>query len=197
MAKGDIEMLKDALDIFYGARDRLLDREKVGGDSMRQIIRDNLWQFLKDNPAPDRSVLNRYVLDNLTYSLDPGRITITGKGRKEQRSLLEQMEKYADQLFDKKISSLGDEESVQEYIRKCMLRALDDGWVDEVDYLQQIQYAITTRGTAQRNPIFEYSREAYRSFQDMQVTMKQRIARNFFLGDPEIGADGEMSILFP
>ena len=164
---------------------------------MRQIIRDNLCQFLKDNPAPDRSVLNRYVLDNLTYSLDPGRITITGKGRKEQRSLLEQMEKYADQLFDKKISSLGDEESVQEYIRKCMLRALDDGWVDEVDYLQQIQYAITTRGTAQRNPIFEYSREAYRSFQDMQVTMKQRIARNFFLGDPEIGADGEMSILFP
>lgn len=190
-------ILRRQRDIFYGARDRLLDREKVGGDSMRQIIRDNLCQFLKDNPAPDRSVLNRYVLDNLTYSLDPGRITITGKGRKEQRSLLEQMEKYADQLFDKKISSLGDEESVQEYIRKCMLRALDDGWVDEVDYLQQIQYAITTRGTAQRNPIFEYSREAYRSFQDMQVTMKQRIARNFFLGDPEIGADGEMSILFP
>lgn len=78
-----------------------------------------------------------------------------------------------------------------------MLKALDEGWVEEVDYLQQLQYAIVSRGTAQRNPIFEYSREAYRSFQDMQRMMMESIARNFFLAEFQTGRDGKRKILFP
>ena len=78
-----------------------------------------------------------------------------------------------------------------------MLRALDEGWVEEVDYLQQLQYAITSRGTAQRNPLFEYSREAYRSFHDMERTMMEAIARNFFLAEPQVTSDCTRTILFP
>lgn len=38
-----------------------------------------------------------------------------------------------------------------EYCRLCTLKALDDGWIEEVDYLQQLQAAISGRSTAQRN----------------------------------------------
>ena len=107
------------------------------------------------------------------------------------------MQQYATKLYDRKISTFDQQEQAQDYMRQCILRALDDGWVEEVDYLQQLQYAITTRGTAQRNPVFEYSREAYHSFEDMKENMKKNISRNFFLGDPETDANGQMNIIFP
>ncbi len=225
-------ILRRQREIFYGARDRLLDRAQIDRETMQHIIRDALASFVKSHPDLQAQELNRYVLDNLSYELDPDIMAIEekcrekgketdsqkafqdtfqktfGKGdirsdrgihrnREEQNKLLRQMEQYAEKLYDQKTDSFESQDQAQDYIRQCILHALDDGWVEEVDYLQQLQYAITTRGTAQRNPIFEYSREAYQSFEDMKETMKRNITRNFFLGDPETDENGELKILFP
>lgn len=61
-----------------------------------------------------------------------------------------------------------------EYCRLCTLKALDDGWIEEVDYLQQLQAAISGRSTAQRNLLYEYQREARLSFRDMEKSIKRR-----------------------
>lgn len=191
------EILRRQREILYAARDRLLDKGDIDQAMMQGIIRDNLTAFVKAHPRLTPHELSRYVLDNLTYELDPAAIQIDGHGRKDQQRLLKRMEAYAAQLYEQKAAGFSKADQLQAYTRQCLLNALDDGWVEEVDYLQQLQYAITTRGTAQRNPIFEYSREAYQSFEAMKATMKQNIARNFFLGDPQIGDDGKMTIIFP
>lgn len=54
-----------------------------------------------------------------------------------------------------------------EFLRHCCLRAIDDAWIEEVDYLQQLQILVNARVLAQRNPVFEYQEEAYRSFIQM------------------------------
>ncbi|MQM72036.1 MAG: preprotein translocase subunit SecA [Eubacteriaceae bacterium] len=191
------EILRRQREILYGARDRLLDKAEIGRETMQAIVRDNLEHFVGTHPNLTERELSRYVLDNLTYELNPEAIEIKGHRKRDQQRLLKRMEGYAARLYDQKTACFASEDQLQEYTRQCMLNALDDGWVEEVDYLQQLQYAITSRGTAQRNPIFEYSREAYQSFEEMKVTMKQNIARNFFLGDPQIGDDGQMKIVFP
>jgi len=66
-----------------------------------------------------------------------------------------------------------------------------------VDYLQQLQYAVGGRSTAQRNPVFEYQEEAYDSFLLMERTIKKEIVRNIFLGQKEYRKTGEMQVLFP
>ena len=136
------------------------------------------------------------MLDDLTYELDASQFPEMSV-RKNPSRLLQYMEAYADRLYQNKKAEFTSEHQLQEYTRLCILNALDAGWVEEVDYLQQLQYASSTRGTAQRNPVFEYSREAFASFENMQSTMKRNMARNFFLGDPQIGSDGEMRIVFP
>ncbi|MDY3036595.1 MAG: accessory Sec system translocase SecA2 [Absicoccus sp.] len=187
------EILRRQREILYNARDRLLDQAQIDKGTMQDIVNDTLQSFVKTHPKLQSHDLNRYVLDNLSYELDPDILAM----EKDSKQLLERMEKYAAKLYDRKVNSFENAEQLQEYIRQCILNALDDGWVEEVDYLQQLQYAITTRGTAQRNPIFEYSREAYHSFEDMKTTMKRNITRNFFLGDPEMNEDGQMKIVFP
>lgn len=187
------KILRRQREILYGARNRLLDRAQIDRETMWGIINDALTSFVKLHPDLQEHELTRYVLDNLSYELDPEILT----PHKDPNELLRRMQQYAAKLYDWKISTFDHQEQAQDYMRQCILRALDDGWVEEVDYLQQLQYAITTRGTAQRNPVFEYSREAYHSFEDMKETMKKNITRNFFLGDPETDANGQMNIIFP
>ena len=74
---------------------------------------------------------------------------------------------------------------------------LDDGWVEEVDYLQQLQAAISGRSSAQRNLLFEYQREAKISFEDMEKSIKKAMIRNILLGEVSFGKDNEMIILYP
>ena len=66
-----------------------------------------------------------------------------------------------------------------------------------MDYLQQLQYVVGGRSTAQRNPVFEYHEEAYKSFLLMEKTIKREIVRNIFLGQREYGKAGEIQVLFP
>lgn len=66
-----------------------------------------------------------------------------------------------------------------------------------MDYLQQLQYVVSGRATAQRNPVFEYHEEAYDSFLRMQRTIKREIVRNIFLGEKEYSKTGELQVLFP
>lgn len=191
------KILRRQREILYGARDRLLDRDIIQGDVIRRIIRDDLKMFIDESPHMTHGELTRFVLDNLSYELDPEKLPEPGTSWADRQRILERLVTYTDRLYYRKTAIFRDEDQLQEYLRQCILNALDDCWIDEVDYLQQLQYAITTRGTAQRNPIFEYSREAYQSFGDMEKTMKKKIVRNFFLGDPQTGKDGRMNIVFP
>ena len=98
--------------------------------------------------------------------------------------------------MDKK-STFASRQELREYIRLCSLKAIDDAWVEQVDYLQQLQYVVSGRATAQRNPVFEYHREAYDSFLRMERTIKREIVRNIFLGEKAYGKTGDLYVLFP
>lgn len=189
-------ILRRQREILYGARNRLLDGEAVPEEQVLSVVRQNLGRFVEGHPRLTQAELNRYVLDNLSYELDEEELSML-RDAPDARTLLGRMDAYAKRLYAAKVDTFASPEDLQDYTRACMLKALDEGWVEEVDYLQQLQYAIVSRGTAQRNPIFEYSREAYRSFQDMQRMMMENIARNFFLAEFQTGRDGKRKILFP
>lgn len=190
------QILRRQREILYGARNRLLDGEAVSQDQLRSIVYENLRHFVDGHPSLEQGELNRYVLDSLSYELDSSELELP-RGKRGSAALLARLEAYADRLYAEKAASFSSREELEDYTRACMLKALDEGWVEEVDYLQQLQYAITSRGTAQRNPLFEYSREAYRSFEDMERNMMESIARNFFLAEEQVGRDGKQAILFP
>lgn len=191
------EILRRQREILYAARDRLLDRDIIDKSTLREIIKEDIEDFLNENRTLTQNDLNRYILDNFSYELDRNIRLPERCSRQDRNELFIVLSRYAAHLYEQKRNSFESQDQFQEYARQCILNALDDGWVEEVDYLQQLQFVITTRGTAQRNPIFEYSREAYKSFEDMKTAIRKNIARNFYLGDPQIGIDGQMNIIFP
>lgn len=173
--------------IMYKTRNDLLDGKSLDEDYLLSICEDNIKDFVKSNKKLDSYGVHRYVLDNLSYRLQE-----MDESTKNQKDYLIQYSKMA---FNNKKKSLGDRFS--EYCRLCTLRALDDGWVEEVDYLQQLQAAISGRSSAQRNLLFEYQREARISFEDMEKSIKKAMIRNILLGEVSFGKDNEMIILYP
>lgn len=173
--------------IMYKTRNDLLDGMSLDENVLKQIYVNNINEFAKDHKKMDDKTMYRYILDNLSYRLKE--LSVSSANKKEY------LKQYADMAFKDKKQLLGNRFS--EYCRLCTLKALDDGWIEEVDYLQQLQAAISGRSTAQRNLLYEYQREARLSFRDMEKSIKKAMIRNILLGEVSFGKDNEMIILYP
>lgn len=173
--------------IMYKTRNDLLDGMSLDENVLKQIYVNNINEFTKDHKKMDDKTMYRYILDNLSYRLKE--LSVSSSNKKDY------LKQYADMAFKDKKELLGNRFS--EYCRLCTLKALDDGWIEEVDYLQQLQAAISGRSTAQRNLLYEYQREARLSFRDMEKSIKKAMIRNILLGEVSFGKDNEMIILYP
>lgn len=173
--------------IMYKIRNDLLDGMNLDEGVLKQIYVNNINEFAKDHKKMDDKTMYRYILDNLSYRLKE--LSVSSANKKDY------LKQYADMAFKDKKQVLGNRFS--EYCRLCTLKALDDGWIEEVDYLQQLQAAISGRSTAQRNLLYEYQREARLSFRDMEKSIKKAMIRNILLGEVSFGKDNEMIILYP
>lgn len=173
--------------IMYKTRNDLLDGMSLDENILKQIYVNNINEFAKDHKKMDDKTMYRYILDNLSYRLKE--LSVSSANKKDY------LKQYADMAFKDKKQLLGNRFS--EYCRLCTLKALDDGWIEEVDYLQQLQAAISGRSTAQRNLLYEYQREARLSFRDMEKSIKKAMIRNILLGEVSFGKDNEMIILYP
>lgn len=180
--------------MMYEVRDRLLDGGSLELEVVQQLVRESVDMFLKEKRRLTGGDVARYVLNHISYNLDSRFAKI---GRVKKKALRRVLLAYVSTVWKNKTGSFTSEEELKEFIRLCSLHAIDDAWVEQVDYLQQLQYVVSGRATAQRNPVFEYQVEAYASFQRMENSIKREIVRNIFLGEKAYGKTGEMYVLFP
>ncbi len=188
------KVMKRQRTMMYDVRNRLLDGGSMEFRLVRQMAYEGVHSFLKENRHPASGDITRYVLNNISYNLDNRFLNI---GHVKKKALERALRSYINTVWMDKKSSFASRQELKEYIRLCSLRAIDHAWVEQVDYLQQLQYAVSGRAAAQRNPVFEYHREAYDSFHRMERTIQKEIVRNIFLGEKSYGKTGEMYISFP
>lgn len=188
------DVLKYQRNLMYSARNQLLDGGTLPTSTIMQIARENIQCFLKEHKKLDIHQLNRYILDNLSYRLDQGSKTLSLDN-------FAAVEPYLLNLVMKGLEEqkrkLGGKEGMNEFVRIATLSTIDNTWVEQVDYLQQLQFAVSGRASAQRNPVFEYQKEALKSFREMERTAKREIIRNILLSDVFTDEKGKLHILFP
>lgn len=169
------QVLKKQREIMYEMRNKLLDGAYVDPATIIRIAEDNAKRFLKEQKVLTQAQLNRYILDNISYHLDDEGNQLNLNRRKEVEAYLSRRIREALKEQDDRIHN---KEKMNEFMRTAMLAAIDDAWVEQVDYLQQLQSAVMGRSSAQRNPVYEYQKEALISYGDMKDTIMKNIARN-------------------
>lgn len=190
------EVMQKQRQLIYSMRDELLDGGRIGKERLMQIAENNIQTFVSGfsgKQPVSRQAVSRYLLDNISYRMDD----ISDSVLQGKESVAQYLRKQVEAALQEQESRIGDDETMEEFVRVATLRALDDAWVEEVDYLQQLQSAVAGRTSAQRNPVFEYRKDALESFGQMEQTVVRNVMRNILLSEVSYDAEGRMQILFP
>ena len=180
--------------LIYATRDKLLQGEELPPEMILGMAEGNIKRLLSSEESIDRQTLNRYILDNISYRLDKAATELSLEDKEAiERYLMELVE----QVLKKQQEKVGSTKRMNEFMRVAVLNAVDDAWVEQVDYMQQLQAAVSGRSTAQRNVFLEYQNESFESFGKMQATVYANAMRNILLSDIFLDEAGRLHILFP
>ena len=182
--------------LLYETRDKLLFGAKLTFDDIIGIANENVDVFFEDNEELTSPVITRFILDNISYTLDNRAMEMLE--RLDDRTFVrEKIIEIVKSGLKRQQDKLGSKEDMANFMRIATLRAIDDAWVEEVDYLQQLQSAVSGRATAQRNLVFEYQKDALSAFRMMERDIKRNVVRNILLSDVSIDEEKEFRIMYP
>lgn len=188
------QVLQRQRNLIYETRANLLDGAKVEEETLAAIAEENIKSYLDEKKTLELPDLNRYILDNLSYSLD-------GRIKAEDLNDREMVENYLTDCFyrglDKQQERIGSKECYEQFVREATLKAVDDGWVELIDYLEQFKYAVSGRASAQRNVMFEYQNEAFDLYLDTEKMVKKNIIRNILMSDVKADENNHPVIVYP
>ena len=180
-------------DMIYKERNRLIDGSRDLEDVVEEIIASYIDQVTSSD-YESRELLFHFIVTNISFHIKevPDYVNVTDKTA---------VRNFVKQVIDKELSEkkeLLDQHGLYEqFLRLSMLKAIDDNWVEQVDYLQQLSMAIGGQSASQKNPIVEYYQEAYAGFEAMKEQIRADMVRNLLMGLVEVTPKGEIMTHFP
>jgi preprotein translocase subunit SecA len=76
------------------------------------------------------------------------------------------------------------------------LKAIDEAWVEQVDFMEQLKTVVQDRNIAQHKIEYEYRKEAFYAFEKMKKSINREIVRLLCLSEIETKEDGSLVIQF-
>lgn len=180
-------------DLIYKERNRLINGDRDLRDVLSEMIDEYIETILSDN-LKTREELFHYIITNISFNIRELPLDLAIEDEQELRNFLIQI--INNELNDKK-TLLEPHDLYDQFLRISMLKAIDDNWVEQVDYLQQLMMAIGGQTASQTNPIVEYYREAYMGFETMKEQIRSDMVRNVLMGLVQMGPKGEIVTHFP
>ena len=180
-------------DMIYKERNRLIDGSRDLEDVVEEIIAGYIDQ-VTSSEYESRELLFHFIVTNISFHVKevPAHVNVTD---------ITAVRSFMKQVIDKELSEkkeLLDQHGLYEqFLRLSMLKAIDDNWVEQVDYLQQLSMAIGGQSASQKNPIVEYYQEAYAGFETMKEQISADMVRNLLMGLVEVTPKGEIMTHFP
>lgn len=180
-------------EMVYKERDRLID----GSRDLEGVVEDIIDSYTNEVSSVNyesRELLFHFIVTNISFHIKeiPEYLDISDKNA--VRTFLKQI---IDKELSEKKALLEQYGLYEQFLRFSLLKAIDDNWVEQVDYLQQLMMAVSGQSSTQKNPIVEYYQEAYSGFETMKEQIHLDMVRNLLMGLVEITSKGEIVTHFP
>ncbi|WP_413559484.1 preprotein translocase subunit SecA [Bdellovibrio sp. HCB209] len=155
---------------IYGMRRRLLE-----GKDVERTVLDNLGDVVStilDTYVPEDGKKEDFNLEGLNNSLAQTfgfRIEFNNQVVNTE-TVIEQVRHGVKQVYDRQKESMGPFlEQVQKMI---MLQSIDHHWKMHLAIIDKLKEGIGLRGYAQKDPLIEYKKEAFKAFETLNNTIK-------------------------
>jgi len=180
------DVMNKQRETIYGLRKRILAREELKAylfetaDALLVWILDECISDDRPRAEWDTEALKTRVLHS--FGIDPAPLLADG-GPATRADLEETLRAAYTKKYEEKEARLGPE-LMREYERLVMLQVLDNQWKDHLLSMDHLKEGIGLRAYSQRDPLAEYKREGFETFQAMLDRMEEELVRYLMLLEP-------------
>jgi len=189
------DVMNKQREVIYDQRKKVLSGEDIE-DTVFEMIEEVL-DDLVENYCPKKTTYDRWDITSLEQAL----FSQFGLGIDLDKLPLDQMN--PDSMFDllhdkvkeaykKKSEDLG-QEMMNFHQRMIMLQVIDTRWKDHLLQMDHLKEGIGLRGYGQKDPLVEFKKEGYATFEDMIWRIKQESVRFIMVLQPVIDEEERKS----
>jgi len=181
--------------LIYSMRNDIIDMEGMNEEYLLGVQEHVIDSFLAEKKEmPTVAEVVRFILDHICYDIESRPDEQDMHDKKTLKKYLMDVSRHR---LESQVKMLKSEMRISYFFKMMTLKALDDCWIEQVDYMQQLRLSVSGRSYAQRNIMYEYHKEAHASFMRMVENVKVRMMRNILLGEIQESKDGKMRVINP
>ena len=167
-------------ELIYSQRNQVLNGENIKETIIKMIddtidLYTNLYLGSEDPEEWDiaglREHFKGWIIDNDDLQFTSEKLWNTEPG--EIATILKDK---AHAKYEARESEFGSE-NMRLIERVCLLRSVDEHWIDHIDAMDQLRQGIGLRHYGQHNPIVEYRNESYDMFSAMTDAIREQTAK--------------------
>ena len=173
-------------------RQELLEKEGSLQALIDPILDQVLDQVLEDRYFGSHQEVYRFVLDHFNQeAVAVDQLDLSASSLKayfkEQVSL----------SLEERYQELHTASLIQHYQKVCLVKAMDQAWIDQVDYLQQLRVLHSPKEHRKQEVLLEFIKDARQGFEDMKKEGRMLMIKNLCLSHIEFNEKGQMILHFP
>ncbi len=188
------QSMKIQRELTYAERNRLLEDTNEMEEEINRVLEYVIQQVAYEQSFENRADFYRFILHHFSNRAERIPQEFDIHSSKEVSYLLQSI---AEQELLAKKSYLKSDKLYSQFQRLAILKAIDENWVEQVDYLQQLRTALSGQHFSMKNPLVEYYQEAYDGFEYMKERMKHQIVKNLLMSELALNPKGEVVMYFP
>ncbi|PLT48441.1 preprotein translocase subunit SecA [Paenibacillus sp. FSL W8-1187] len=173
------DVMNQQREIIYKQR-----REVLFSENIRSIVMEMIQpviQRIVDAHCPKEQVPEEWdlqaVVDYVHGNLLPeGSVSKEDLWGKEPEEMAEFLFDKVTALYDEREAAMG-EETMREFEKVVVLRAVDSKWMDHIDAMDQLRQGIHLRAYGGTDPLREYQFEGFEMFREMIETIQEEVSR--------------------
>jgi preprotein translocase subunit SecA len=165
--------------IIYKQRREVLESENISEivlGMMMPVVERIVEAHCPADLVPEEWDLKAIVdYANGTFLKD-GQLTEEDLKGKEKEEILETIQTLVKQLYKEREKEIG-EETMREFEKVVVLRAVDSKWMDHIDAMDQLRQGIHLRAYGGTDPLREYQLEGFEMFQSMIESIQEEVTK--------------------
>ncbi len=165
--------------LIYGLRRRILENQNVG-EVILEMLSD-VTSVLLDTFVPADAKSKNWDLKGLTVGIQQQfgvNIEFSQKASLSANDIVETMKTQVKSTFDEQKSRLG---PYYDHLQKMiLLQTIDMRWKEHLARIDKLKEGINLRAYAQKDPLIEYKKEAYRAFEEMNQLIRAETIEKLF-----------------
>ena len=173
--------------VVYDLRDKILASEGIEDevvDMVGDVIEDIIMSRANEKEAPEKWDIPGMFAEfqrvfGMEFSAAPYLERMGSVGQGIAQEIFDEVKTKALHRYDERKQHFGPERMVK-LARVVMLQTIDFFWKEHLVNMDHLKEGIGLRGYGQKNPLYEYQREALSLFGSMMLTVKGAVVEPLF-----------------